>query len=80
MDIPFTLRQIQYFQAAASAGSIAAAAKHMNITPTALALALDELEKQLGLTLILRRKGRGVVLTSDGQRILEKSEDLIGSS
>lgn len=77
VDIPFTLRQIQYFQAAASAGSIAAAAKHVNITPTALALALDELEKQLGLTLILRRKGRGVVLTSDGQRILEKSEDLI---
>lgn len=76
MDIPFTLRQVQYFQAAASAGSLAAAAKQMNVTPTALGLALDELEKQLGLTLILRRKGRGIMLTSDGRRILEKSKDL----
>ena len=76
MDIPFTLRQVQYFQTAAAAGSLAAAAKRMNITPTALALALDEFEKQLGLTLILRRKGRGIVLTSDGQRILEKSKQL----
>lgn len=76
VDIPFTLRQLQYFQAAAAAGSLAAAAKQMNVTPTALGLALDELEKQLGLTLILRRKGRGIVLTSDGQRILKKSKDL----
>lgn len=76
MNIPFTLRQVQYFQAAASAGSLTAAAKQMNVTPTALALAIDELEKQLGLTLILRRKGRGIVLTADGQRILEKSKGL----
>lgn len=77
MDIPFTLRQIQYFQAVASAGSLAAAAAQMRVTPTALALALDQLEKQLGLTLILRRKGRGVVLTADGQRMLEKSKSLM---
>lgn len=80
MNIPFTLRQVQYFQAAASAGSLAAAAKRMNVTPTALALALDEFEKQLGLTLILRRKGRGIVLTSDGQRILEKSQELTSNA
>lgn len=76
VEIPFTLRQVQYFQAAVSAGSLAAAAKRVNITPTALALALDEFEKQLGLTLMLRRKGRGVSLTRDGERILEKSKEL----
>lgn len=77
MDIPFTLRQLQYFHAAASTGSLAAAAKQLCVTPTALALALDELEKRLELTLMLRRKGRGISLTSDGHRILERSKALL---
>lgn len=80
MNIPFTLRQLQYFQAAATTGSLAAAAEQMHVTPTALALALQEFEKRLGLTLMLRRKGRGIILTGEGQRILEKSQALLADA
>ncbi|NWN89403.1 MAG: LysR family transcriptional regulator [Micrococcaceae bacterium] len=80
MEIPFTLRQLQYFQAAASSGSLSSAADLMGVTPTALSLALEEFEKRLGLSLLIRRKGRGIILTSDGHRILEKSKHLLSDA
>lgn len=61
-------------------GSMAAAAELMRVTPTALSLALEEFERRLGLTLMIRRKGRGVVLTGDGHRILERSKDLLSDA
>src|SRR5690625_2238222 len=80
MYIPFNLRQLQYFHGAATTGSLAAAAEQMHVTHTALALALQEFEKRLGLTLMLRRKGRGIILTGEGQRILEKSQALLADA
>jgi len=68
--VPFTIRQLEYFDAVASEGSLAAAAQRCNVSASALALALDELEYHLTLQLFVRRKGKGVTLTPAGSRLL----------
>lgn len=69
-SIPFTIRQLEYFDAIASEGSLAAASLRCNVSASALALAVDELEHHLSLQLFVRRKGKGVTLTPAGSRLL----------
>lgn len=76
----FTLRQLEYFDAVASAGSLAGAAERCRVTASALTLALDELERHLGLQLLVRRKGRGVVLTVAGTRMLRHARSILGEA
>ncbi|GGH44734.1 LysR family transcriptional regulator [Microbacterium album] len=76
-EIPFTLRQLEYFDAVASEGSIAAAAQRCRVSASALALAIDELERHLSLQLLVRRKGRGVTLTPAGSRVLSLARRLL---
>lgn len=70
MSARFTLRQLEYFAAIADAGSLSAAASTSHVSPTALALSLDELERQLALQLVIRRKGKGITLTAAGANLL----------
>ena len=77
---PFTMRQLEYFDAVASEGSIAAAAQRCHVTASALALALDELENHLSLQLFVRRKGRGVVLTVAGSRLLSHARRVLAEA
>ncbi len=76
----FTMRQLEYFDAVASEGSIAAAAQRCHVTPSALALALDELEHHLALQLFVRRKGRGVTLTVAGSRLLSHARRVLSEA
>ena len=73
-SIPFTLRQLEYFDAIASEGSLAAAALRCHVSASALALAVDELEQHLSLQLFVRRKGKGVTLTAAGSRLLSHAK------
>ncbi|MDQ1129811.1 LysR substrate-binding domain-containing protein [Microbacterium sp. SORGH_AS_0888] len=76
----FTLRQLQYFDAVASAGSLSAAAAQTHVTPSALTLAIDELERHLGVQLLIRRKGRGVALTAVGSQLLARARAILASA
>lgn len=67
---PFTLRQLQIFAAVAEVGTISRAADRLYISHTAVSLALAQLEKALGSTLLARRRARGVELTSTGRSVL----------
>ena len=80
MALAYTLRQIEYFDAIATAGSLTAAAELCHVTPTALALALDELERRLALQLFVRRKGKGMTLTPAGARLLAHARQLLGEA
>ncbi|MEP6844209.1 MAG: LysR family transcriptional regulator [Pseudolysinimonas sp.] len=73
----FTLRQLEYFEAAAAEGSLTAAAARCQVTPSALTFALDDLERHLRVQLLLRRKGRGVTLTPAGTRMLVHARGVI---
>ncbi|MCP5143752.1 MAG: LysR family transcriptional regulator [Gammaproteobacteria bacterium] len=79
-SIPFTLRQLEYFNAIASEGSLAAAATRCNVSASALALALDELEYQLSLQLFIRRKAKGVTLTPAGSRLLSHARRILAGA
>jgi len=76
----FTLRQLAYFEAAASAGSLTRAAEQCRVTPSALTLAIDELERHLGVQLLIRRKARGVTLTATGTMLLTQARALLGQA
>lgn len=75
--VPFTIRQLEYFDATASEGSLSAAARRCNVSASALALALDELEHHLALQLFVRRKAKGVTLTPAGSRLLSQARRIL---
>jgi DNA-binding transcriptional LysR family regulator len=79
-SIPFSLRQLEYFDATASEGSLAAAAQRCNVSASALALALDELESHLSLQLFVRRKAKGVTLTPAGSRLLSHARRILSGA
>lgn len=77
---PFTLRQLEYFEAVAVHGTLAAAAARCHVSASGLAIALDELEKNLGAQLFVRRKAKGVTLTPLGSRLLSDARVLLGNA
>lgn len=76
----FTLRQLRYFCAIASTGSISAAAAQEHVSRSAVAAALDELERSLKSQLCTRHKSHGIVLTASGQHIFDQALSLLRSA
>jgi LysR family transcriptional regulator for bpeEF and oprC len=64
------LRAIEYFVRVVDAGSFAAAARQMEVSPPAVTKMIAALERELGTTL-LRRDSRRILLTPDGDRYLQ---------
>jgi LysR family glycine cleavage system transcriptional activator len=65
------LHALQGFVAAARLGNLSRAAESLNLTVSALSHQMRALESRLGQQLLVRR-ARGVGLTPDGQRLLER--------
>ncbi len=65
----FTLKQLRYFLAAAEAGQVSAAARAVNVSQSAMTLALRDLEALLGVSLF-ERKPSGLLLTREGHALL----------
>lgn len=74
----FTLRQLEYFVAVASHGSITGAAAQCSVSPGAVSLGITELEAQLGHRLLTRSRSRGTTLTSEGQSLLPYARKIFG--
>lgn len=72
MDTQF----LRTFVSVVDNGSMAAAARLLNITPAAVAQQIRTLERQIGQSLIARA-GRTVSVTEAGARILERARDLL---
>lgn len=72
MDTQF----LNTFVVVADRGSMAAAARVLNITPATVAQQIRTLERELGAPLIARA-GRTVSLTEEGSRILQRARDLL---
>jgi len=64
------------FVAVVDHGSMAAAARRLNITPAAVAQQIHTLEREIGAPLIARA-GRTVSVTESGARILQRARDLL---
>ncbi len=74
----FTLKQFRYFLAVSESGSIAAAARIVNIAQSALTKSIQELEATLGVPLF-ERSPRGMVLTQAGYRFEASARKVIAA-
>lgn len=73
-----TLRQLEYFVASAELGSMTAAAERVRLSQSAISTALADLEKTLGVQLLIRH-ARGLSLTPAGERVLADARRLMGA-
>lgn len=76
MPAMLDLRRLRYFLAIAEAGSLSGAARALNIAQPALSYHLAEMERILGLSLVLRGHG-GARLTSEGEVLRRHAADIV---
>lgn len=74
-----TLRQLEYFVAAAETGSLSEAARQGHLSQSALSTAIADLERTLGTQLVVRG-ARGLTLTPAGRRVLADARRLLGGA
>jgi DNA-binding transcriptional LysR family regulator len=73
----FTLRQLQFFVAAAEAGSVSGAARALSISQSSVTEAIRSLEDDLGVTLF-DRQARGLLITHKGSAFLRHARKILG--
>lgn len=72
-----TLDQLRYFRAVCKCDSVSQAAEILNISQPSVSNAVLHLEKEFGVTLFERRRKK-LILTKEGQQMLNLAEDLLG--
>ena len=75
-----SLRDLQYFVAAADHMNITAAAARLNVSQPSVSLALKRLEDRLGIQLLVRHHARGVALTAAGVDVLREARKLLSQA
>ncbi|MEO1346271.1 MAG: LysR family transcriptional regulator [Pseudomonadota bacterium] len=77
MKPDISLKALRYFMAAIRAGSITEAAKVVNVVPSAVHTAINQVEAAFGLQLTIRNRAKGVSLTTTGQQMVPKIQNLL---
>jgi DNA-binding transcriptional LysR family regulator len=77
---PLNLRRLRHLVTVGECGSIAAAASTLNLSASALSVSLKELERSVGVTLLIRRSGEGVSLTPEGVQLLRSARELLAAA
>ena len=72
----FTLRQLQFFVAAAQAGSVTGAARELSISQSSVTEAIRALEDDLGV-LLFDRQARGLLITQKGTAFLRHARQIL---
>lgn len=72
----FTLRQLQFFIAAAEAGSVTGAARELSISQSSVTEAIRALEDDLGVQLF-ERMARGLLITHKGSAFLRHARQIL---
>jgi LysR family transcriptional regulator, cyn operon transcriptional activator len=73
------LRHLRYFAAVADVGNVSRAAQRLHVTQPALSRQIKDLERDFACRLF-DRVGRHIVLTRDGEEILERTRRLLGDA
>ena len=74
---PFTLRQLECLVAVCDTESITTAAQSLHLAQSTVSATIADLERLLGVQLLVRHRGRGVVPTPAGQRFLAAARALL---
>ncbi|PFW90381.1 LysR family transcriptional regulator [Bacillus pseudomycoides] len=72
-----TITQLQVFIKVVELGSFTKAARVLNMTQPAVSHAISNVESELGVTLIIRDKRKGLILTDVGNRILVHFREIL---
>jgi DNA-binding transcriptional LysR family regulator len=73
----FTLRQLEYFVAAADAGSVTDAAQNIPVAQSSVSAAIAQLEAALGVQLLIRHHAQGISPTAEGRQFLARARALL---
>lgn len=73
----FTLRQLEYFVAAADAGSVTDAAQNIPVAQSSVSSAIAQLEAALGVQLLIRHHAQGISPTPEGRQFLARARALL---
>src|SRR5690625_1321211 len=77
MTPPFTLRQLEIFRSVLETGTISAAAQALHTAQSSVSAAINELEKQVGQQLLIRRKAQGTWPTTAGRQLYRDAVELL---
>jgi len=75
--IPYSLKQLSYFVAAAELKSTSAAARSLHVSQPSISAAIKQLESVLGQTLLIRHQGQGVSPTPHGRELVARAKQLL---
>lgn len=73
-----TLRQLQYFVAVVDEGSVTAAARKSRISQAAASMAVSQLERSVGVDLLIRTRSKGVAPTPAGEELAARARHILG--
>lgn len=73
----YTLRQLEYLLAVAEFGSITGAATSLHVSQSSLSSGISELERAMGLQLLVRHHAKGVSLTNAGEKLINQARGLL---
>jgi DNA-binding transcriptional LysR family regulator len=71
------LRQLRCFVAAVDAGTMSGAADRLGLSQPGVSMAIRQLERTLGVQLIVRRPARSLLLTAAGQAFVPDARELL---
>lgn len=72
-----SLRQLEYFVAVGTLGTMGAAASECQVSQSAISLAVSDLERALNVQLFLRQKAKRLQLTAAGRQVLADARRLL---
>lgn len=72
-----SLKSLRYFASALELGNISKAAERLNVVPSAVAAAIDQVEAEFSLQLVTRHRAKGIAPTSEGLALLPKVRRLL---
>ncbi|MCX6497232.1 MAG: LysR family transcriptional regulator [Arthrobacter sp.] len=72
-----TLRQVLHFVVAAESGTMSEAARRLHMAPSAISMSIAELERIVGAQLCIKRKSKGLTLTSTGIVVFRQARQLL---
>ncbi|MGB1311260.1 MAG: LysR family transcriptional regulator [Leucothrix sp.] len=75
--IPYSLKQLSYFVAAAELKSTSAAARSLHVSQPSISAAIKQLESVLGEVLLIRHQGQGVTPTPHGRALVIRAKALL---
>src|SRR5215469_15316381 len=76
---PLSLRQFEYLVAIADTDGMTAAAARCHVSQSAVSVAVAELERILGVRLVIRGPGRGTSLTEAGRHVVKHARAILAA-